>query len=119
MEWAHRWGEQLGNGFYYHLLLKGSIQENDKEPNIEPFAFYIDAFRELSTCRNNGMGIGPIPFTAIVEYTKLGYVESEDFEEFLYCIRVMDKTLLDLETAKSKAGGKNGGKTGKGNHRKV
>lgn len=117
MTWAHRWGEQLENGFYYHLLAKGSIQPKDMEPDIGAFAFYVEAFRELSTCRSGGMGLGPIPFTAVVEYTKLHHMEYEEFEEFLYFIREMDRCFLNLEAEKSKAGGMNAGKTGTGNHR--
>lgn len=29
----------------------------------------VEAFTELSTCRNNGMGMGPIPLTAIHQYS--------------------------------------------------
>lgn len=46
------------------------------------------------------MSIGPIPFTAIVEYFKLFGVG--DFEEFLYFIRVMDNTFLNLEYDRDK-----------------
>lgn len=45
------------------------------------------------------MGVGPIPFTSIVEYSKL--YEVDDFEEFLYVIRAMDNTYLSLESSKS------------------
>ena len=61
------------------------------EPEIGPFQFYIDAYRELATCKI-GMGDGPIPFTAIVEYSNI--VEIEDFDEFLYIIRRLDSVIL-------------------------
>lgn len=42
------------------------------------------------------MGLGPIPFTAIAEYSKL--FDVEDFEEFHYLMRVMDHKFLDMES---------------------
>jgi len=52
---------------------------------------------ELSTARQSGMGIGPIPFTAIVEYFKI--YELEDFDEFAYIIRRLDNVFMDLSSA--------------------
>ncbi len=40
----------------------------------------------------------PIPFTSIAEYARL--VGVEDFDEFLYCIRIMDDTIISLESKK-------------------
>lgn len=63
--------------------------------------FYIDAFHELSTCRISGMGLSPIPFTAISHYATI--YDIEDFEEFLYIIRVMDTAFLNINRRKQKA----------------
>lgn len=101
MKWEYRWAEHIQSGYYYHLLGRGLLTEEDTEPDIGPFSFYMDAFRELSTCRVNAMSLGPIPFTAIAEYSKL--FEVEDFEEFHYYIRVMDNTLLRMEHERMKA----------------
>lgn len=79
-------------------MSKGKILPDDIAPNVEPFGFYIDAFRELSSCRNQGFGIGPIPFTAIVDYSKIYNVE--EFDDFLYFIRLMDSKIIELETNK-------------------
>lgn len=79
---------------YFDLLSRGFLKPEDEEPNIEGFEFYIDAFRELSTSRPVGMEISAIPFTAISEYFKI--YELQDFDEFLYIIRLMDRTFLDL-----------------------
>lgn len=73
------------------------------EPDIAPFVFWLDAFRELSSCRVNGMGLGPIPFTSIIEYARIFKVD--DFEEFLYIIRRMDDAVLEIEAAKAKGKG--------------
>lgn len=55
------------------------------------------------------MGLAPIPFTAIVEYAKI--YEVDDFEEFLYLIRVMDNTLINIKDKEKKKD--NGIKRGK------
>lgn len=39
--------------------------------------------------------MGPIPFTAIVDYTRL--FEIPDIEEFSYVIRRMDQVFLELK----------------------
>ncbi len=98
----------LESGFYYHLLATDKIRPEDLEPDTELFQFYIDAFHELSTCRVSGMDVGPIPFTAIVEYSRI--FEVEDFDDFHYLIRKMDRTYLKLESDKNKK--KAVGKTG-------
>jgi hypothetical protein len=76
------------------------LKEEDKEPDIGPFRLYLDAFQELSTCRVNSMVLGPIPFTAIIEYSRL--FDVGDFNEFHYCIRAMDNELLRLEAEQAK-----------------
>ena len=86
-------------------------------PNVEPFGLYIDAFRELSTCRPSGFGISPIPFVAIVEYAKLYGIEGEEFDDFLYIIREMDSELIRLESSKTKQSD-NGSTGNKRNRRK-
>lgn len=40
--------------------------------------------------------MGPIPFTAIVDYTRL--FEIPDFDEFSYVIRRMDQVYLELRS---------------------
>lgn len=79
------------------------LRPDDIAPNIEPFRFYLDAFRELSSCRAGGFGVTPIPFLAIVEYAKI--YEVEDFHEFLDIIRLMDSELIRLESQKQKTNG--------------
>ena len=45
------------------------------------------------------MGAGAIPFTAIIDYSKIYAIE--DFDEFLYFIRLLDSRLLELEAKKN------------------
>ena len=71
----------------------GFIKEEDREPGIEGFDFYFEAFEELSTTRQIGMAVGPIPFTAIVDYFNI--YQLSDFDEFSYVMRRMDKIYLE------------------------
>ena len=80
-------------------MAKGAVRADDVVPDVTPFLFYVDSFRELNTCRAGGMGLSPIPFSSIVEYAKI--YEVEEFEEFLYCIRVMDNKYMEIEEKKN------------------
>jgi hypothetical protein len=91
----------VASGFYDSLIERGMLREEDREPEIDPYSFYMDAFRELSSCRINSFGPGQIPFTAIVEYARL--FEVEDFPDFHFLIRLMDNVFLDLENKRRKA----------------
>jgi len=84
--------DKVKSGFYDKLVAEGRISSQDLQPNIEPFIFYRDAFLELCTCKHSNEA--PIPFTSIIEYFKI-YGEEEDFDDFLYVIRVMDNSMLD------------------------
>lgn len=79
---------------------KGKIDSSEEEPSVEGLEFYVDSFRELDSCRFIGMGSGPIPFTAILEYFKVYGVG--DFEEFHYIIRRMDNAFLTCQLAREK-----------------
>lgn len=89
----------MGFGIYEDLLARGKLKEKDREPNISGLEYYIDAFRELSTARPSSLGVGQIPFTAVVEYFKI--FPSDEFDEFLYLMRLMDKSYVEFEKAKA------------------
>ena len=73
------------------------------EPEIRPFEFYLDCFSELHTCRNR-MTLSPIPFTSIAEFAKLKNIE--DFDEFLYLMRVLDNVYLEHHSKEEKRNAK-------------
>lgn len=76
---------------------------SEEEPDLEGLHFYIDAFEELSTCRQMGVGPVPIPFTAIQQYCTI--YDIEDRDEFTYLIRAMDNALLKLQRSKEESSG--------------
>ena len=62
---------------------------------------YYSAFFDLTTCRPSGMGICPIPWTAIREYALTFEFDSEQ-EEALYCyIRAMDSVFMKYHDDKA------------------
>lgn len=80
------------------------MSAEDLEPNVQPFSYYIDAFLELSSCRQIGLsGEGPIPFTAIVKYFEI-LGNGDNFDDFLYFMRIMDNEYL-LEVSRSRSVG--------------
>jgi hypothetical protein len=93
-------------------MVRGALKEKDMEPTVSGFEFYIESFFELSTCRSAGMGEGPIPFTAIIQFATL--YEVDDIEDFNYVIRKMDNAYLKFKDKKdgSKASQGNSSKGG-------
>lgn len=94
------------------------MKESDLEPHLGEFEFYLEAFKELSSCRSVGMALGPIPFTAVVEYVR--YYEIEDVD-FHYLIRRLDDHYLLLQSKKNEPKEKKVNATGSANppdHRK-
>lgn len=62
---------------------------------------FYEAFHELSSCRQIGLGLGPIPYTAIVEYCDRNEM---DVDHTVEIIRRMDGALLDHCRESSKSG---------------
>lgn len=114
--WAVKWGPHYDSGFYDKLISDGMLEDRDLMPNIKGLEFYMSSFQELGTSRQISMGVGPIPFTAIVEYSKI--YDVGEFEEFLYVIRKMDETYLsvvnkEVSSATNKANKNHSGNTGR------
>ena len=103
VRWSLAHADQMKNGFYEKLLSEGKIKPENMQPNVEPYAFYRDAFIELCTCKEANES--SIPFTSIVEYFNI-YGEHEDFEDFIYVIRSMDNAMIEASAKKKEA--KNG-----------
>lgn len=115
MTWSCKWGDRYESGFYDSLVAKGALSEDDIMPDVSLFAFYVEAYQELGTCRDIGMGLGPIPFTAIIDYARVYDITGEEFLDFHYIIRKMDRAQLEWESRRQKADGL---KANKRNHNK-
>jgi hypothetical protein len=55
---------------------------------------YLQAFFDLDSERSHGMGLMPIPFTAVLQYARLYDFDEEQTEDLLYFIRRMDNANL-------------------------
>lgn len=57
--------------------------------------FAYAAFQELSTTRQMGFGLGPIPWTAINDYAwRYGIVATDHFDHLVTFVRAMDEAWL-------------------------
>lgn len=61
-------------------------------PEIENWI--MTAFADLSTCRDVGMGVGPIPWTAIDAYATRAGLDRRAALTFTGCIRALDRAYL-------------------------
>ena len=72
------------------------LKENQTAPELRPdLLFYWDAFNDLSTCREVGMSVGPIPYLAILTFAKEEEIKGIEFEELKHVITSMDGVYLD------------------------
>jgi hypothetical protein len=77
-----------------------------EEPVLLPGEdFYINAFWDLSTCRQIGMDSGPIPWDKIHEYGLHTGLDDDILKMFVSIIRTMDTGYLDWQTEQTNKGG--------------
>lgn len=67
----------------------------------EELEFYYEAFHELSTERQIGMGVGPIPFLAILAYARHYDLDYEETEVLIFFIRQLDAFYLKYAQKKA------------------
>lgn len=64
--------------------------------------FYLHAFWELSTCRNFGYAIGPIPWHRIVQYGSRKGLDDAMMGIFEHVIRELDEAYLEWQRTEQK-----------------
>lgn len=75
-------------------------------PQLIPgMELYYNAFFDLSSSRNQGMGIGRIPWTAIKDYGDCWGLSEEQMEDLFYFVRAMDNVYLEHYSKKKGAEG--------------
>jgi len=98
--------ERLEWELVYHensFVIEAAIERGVEPPSFlkpEPLLlpgdqFYLDAFWDLSTCRQMGMGLGPIPWKDILEYAQYKELDCDLVDMFFLTIRAMDRVYLD------------------------
>ena len=66
--------------------------------------FYLSAFEELGSTRHLGMAIGPIPWTAMMDYAAFHRLSRENAIAFVRIIRIMDGEYLKWVHKKNPGG---------------
>ncbi len=61
---------------------------------------------ELHSCRPVGFGPGPIPWTAIHQWSEANSLDEEQTEDIFVFVRAMDNAYLSYEAKKSKSASK-------------
>lgn len=61
---------------------------------------YFSAFIELHSCRNNGMSVGSIPWTAINKYAEAYGYSGESYFRLISYIREMDNLYIEKSNKK-------------------
>lgn len=62
-------------------------------------AFAYRAFVELHSCRSFGMGLGPIPWTAVRAWaSEHGVSDPDEFAELLFLVTACDTLFLEHES---------------------
>lgn len=69
---------------------------------------YWKAFQDLSSDRDIGMGVGPIPWSAIHSWGARNHIWGDDFERLVMMVRGLDAVFMEKQAAKNKKGGKMG-----------
>ena len=73
------------------------------EPQLLPgLVLYYEAFWELSSDRQSGFGIGPIPYTSIMMYCRDWDMDDDMTVTFRALIRKMDAHFIKWNVAKEK-----------------
>lgn len=75
---------------------------SDQPSELYNEQFYFAAFGDLSSCRVNGMSLGPIPWTAIDQYSKHRKLSDDVSEHLNIVIREMDAVYLDWQEEQCK-----------------
>jgi len=85
----------------FGLPLPDRIQ-NAPELNLGLELFYI-GFLELTSCRQVGMGIGPITNLSMMDYCDRNGIVGEQREDFLWILPRLDHKYLEWSAARAKS----------------
>ena len=67
-----------------------------EQPTIDLHHFWlISSFYDLSTDRSMGMGIGPIPYSAIIRFITYWDLEQESADLLIEVVKAMDSLYMD------------------------
>jgi hypothetical protein len=81
------------------------IPDDWVDPPVLPLhlVWVRDAYYKLSTCRQSGFGITPVPWTAIVSYAQYMELDEYDTDWFVDTIESLDEQVMAYIKAKQDA----------------
>lgn len=65
---------------------------------------YLDSWLELDTDRNVGVSFAPIPWSSLHNYATANGFDGDDYFDFMYLVRQLDKGYILHMQAKAKHG---------------
>lgn len=65
-------------------------------------AICLSAWRDLSTCRPIGMAVGPVPFTALLEWARFHSLDREATRIVWSVVRRIDADRAEAEASKDR-----------------
>jgi hypothetical protein len=71
-------------------------------PDITGYEWVFEAFTDLTTCRSIGMGIGPIPWTAVQTYVETMGLCPYDAFFFHAMIKEMDNQFIKFTAERNR-----------------
>ncbi len=57
-------------------------------------SYFFNAFVELDSERDVGMGFGPIPWSSLHQYALFHELSGEAYEDFMYLLRELDRAYI-------------------------
>ena len=82
--------------------------KNAPELNIG-LMFYWKAYQDLTSDRDVGMGVGPIPWLSMDSWGARNRVRGDDFERLVAILKDMDATFMEHNSRKNKSKSKGKG----------
>ena len=76
--------------------------QNAPELTLGSELYYI-GFLDLTSCRQIGTGLGPIPLLSLLEYCMINGIEGEQQEDFVWFIQRLDQKYLQWSAARAKS----------------
>ena len=92
--WSVEVREARGQELPDWYLEEPEIRDNDD--------FYLNAFNDLSTTRQIGMSVGPIPWDRVLQYAAWSGLDDENTEYFVGVIREMDSAWMEWSAEEMK-----------------
>jgi len=77
-------------------------QKIQHAPELHPgLELYYGAFFDLSTCRQVGFGVSPIPWNVIADYAQVYQFDDDQVDDLFHFVRHMDHTFINHQSKRT------------------